>query len=164
MTSCSTTWPLKEFNIRYEGTKTAVEGMHPEYQRLLSWPPGPADRLDGLLRSAFSGRRKLARGARGVFLCYVLPALDAALGQFTLEAGPTRWYLYDRGAILESPGEIADSIRSKPNPPRRCTMDRVTLKDTRGKVARHVRDSYLKRVNAPMDAPRPRLLCWMELS
>ena len=163
---CLTTWPLKEFNIRYEGTRTAVEDMHPEYQRLLSRPPGPADRLGGLPGSAFSGRRKLARGARGVFLCYVLPALDAAFGQFTLEAGPTRWYLYDldRGAILESPGEIADSIRSNPNTPRRCTMDKVTLKDIKGKVARHVRDSYLKLVNAPMDAPKPRLLCWMELN
>ena len=43
-------------------------------------------------------------------------------------------------------------------------MDRVTLKDIKGKVAHHVRDSYLKRVNAPMDAPKPRLRCWMELS
>ena len=101
-----------------------------------------------------------------MFLCYALPALDAALGQFTLEAGPTRWYLYDldRGAILESPGEIADSIRSNPNTSRRCTMDRLTLKNIRGKVAHHVRDSYLKQVNAPMNAPKPRLLCWMELS
>ena len=43
-------------------------------------------------------------------------------------------------------------------------MDKVTLKDIKGKVARHVRDGYLKRVNAPMNAPKPRLLCWMELN
>ena len=158
--------PLKEFNARYEGTRTAVEDMHLEYQRLLAEHPDLADRLDGFPGSAFSGRRKLASGARGVFLCYALPALDAALDEFTLEAGPTRWYLYDLdgGAILESPGEIAESIRSNPNTPRRCTVDRVTLKDIRDKIARHVRDSYLKRVNAPMDAPKPRLLCWMELN
>ena len=94
--------------------------MHLEYQRLLSWPPGPADRLDGLPGPAFSGRRKLARGAQGVFLCYALPALDATLGQFTLEAGSTRWYLYDfdRRAILESPGEIADRASASTPTPR----------------------------------------------
>ena len=158
--------PLKEFNARYEGTRTAVEDMHLEYQRLLARHPGLADRLDGLPGSAFSGRRKLAKGAWGVFLCYSLPALDAALGQFTLEAGPTRWYLYDfdRDAILESPGEIADSIRSNPNTPRRRKMNRVLLKDIRDKVLRHVRNSHLKQVNAPLDAPKPKLRCWMELN
>ena len=158
--------PLREFNATYEGTRTAIEEMHLEYQALLKRQPELADRLDGLPGSVFSGRRKLARGARGVFFCYSLPALDADEGVFTLEAGPTRWYLYDTGedSIVESPGEIVESIRSKPNTPRRCEMSRTTLKDLRDKVRLHIRDSYLKRVNAPIDAPDPRLRCWMELS
>ena len=34
-----------------------------------------------------------------------LPALDKEVGEFTEEAGTTRWYLYDldRSAILEEP-------------------------------------------------------------
>ncbi len=158
--------PLREFNATYEGTRTAVEEMHLEYQALLKRQPELAERLDGLPGSVFSGRRKLSKGARGVFFCYSLPALDADEGVFTLEAGPTRWYLYDldADAILESPGEIIESIRSKPNTPRRCEMSRTTLKDLRDKVLRHVRDTYLKRVNAPMDAPEPMLRCWMELN
>ena len=157
--------PLREFNASYEGTRTAAEEMHLEYQALLERHPGLAGRLDGLPGSVFSGRRKLAKGIRGVFFCYSLPALDAETGVFTLEAGPTRWYLYDTGedSIVESPGDIIESIRSKPNTPRRCTTERATLKQVRDKVLRHVRDTYLKRVNAPMDAPDPELRCWMEL-
>ena len=158
--------PLREFNATYEGTRTAVEEMHLEYQALLKRHPELAERLDGLPGSVFSGRRKLSKGARGVFFCYSLPALDADGGSFTLEAGPTRWYLYDldEGTIAESPGQVIESIRSKPNTPRRCEMGRTTLKDLRDKVLRHVRDTYLKRVNAPIDAPEPKLRCWMELN
>ena len=157
---------LKEFNTTYEETTTAVEGIHLEYQALLRHNPGLAGRLDKLPGSVFSGRKKLRRGTKGVFFCYSLPALDADHSAFTLEAGPTRWYLYDLecDTILESPGEIIKSIRSKPNTPRRCTIDRMTLKDVRYKIERHLRDSYLKRVNAPLNAPNPRLRCWMELN
>ena len=161
--------PLREFNATYEGTRTSVEDMHLEYQALLKADADLAARLDGLPGAVFSGRRRLAAGARGVFFCYALPALDAAHGTFTLEAGPTRWYLYDfdTDAVLESPGDvgnIAGSIRSRPNTPRRCITGATTLKDTRDKVLGHVRNTYLKMVNAPMDAPKPKLLCWMELN
>lgn len=157
---------LREFNATYEGARTAVEDMHLEYQALLKQHPDLANRLDGLPGSVFSGRRKLAKGARGVFFCYALSALDTALRAFTLEAGSTRWYLYnlDTAEILESPGDIIGSIRSKPNTPRRCTMNTVTLKDVRRQVLRHVRNSHLKKVNAPLDAPEPKLRCWMELN
>ena len=150
---------LREFNASYEGTRSAVEDMHLEYQRLLRDDHGLADRLNGMPGAVFSGRRKLKRGARGVFLCYSLPALDAERGEFTLDAGPTRWYLYDvdSAAILESPGEIAASIRSNPRTPRRCKMEPVALKEVRDKIARHVRNTYLKQVNAPMTAPELKL-------
>lgn len=158
--------PLREFNATYEGTRTTVEEMHLEYQALLKRFPELADRLDRLPGSVFSGRRKLSKGARGVFLCFSLPALDAESGGFTLEAGPTRWYLYDQDedAIIETPAEIITSIRSNPNTPRRCTMNHKTLQEVRDTVKRHVRDNYLKQVNAPIDAPDPKLCCWMELN
>lgn len=158
--------PLREFNADYEGTRTTVEEMHLEYQALLQCYPELTERLDGLPGSVFSGRRKLAKGLRGVFLCYSLPALDSDRGAFTLEAGPTRWYLYnlDDDTIIESPDEIVRSIRSNPNTPRRCSTRRKTLQDVRDKVLRHVHDTYLKQVNAPIDAPDPALCCWMEVT
>ncbi len=158
--------PLREFNAAYEGKRTAVEEMHLEYQRLLKEHPDLADRLDGLPGSVFSGRRKLAKGARGVFFCYSLPAMDAERREFTLDAGSVRWYLYrfDGEGIVELPGEIIESIRSNPKTPRRCATPRDALKEARDTVSRHIHNSYLKQVNAPMNAPKPQLLCWMELN
>ena len=157
---------LREFNASYEGKKSRAEEMHLEYQKLLRQDPELANRLEMMPGSVFSGRRRLSRGARGVFFCYSLPAMDKQQGEFTLEAGPTRWFLYDldQDQIIESPGRIVASIRSRPRTPRRCTMEETTLKDLRTKVLRHVRNTYLKLVQAPINAPKPKLMCWMELN
>ena len=86
---------LKEFNHAYEGTKSAIEEMHLEYQALVQDHPELADRLNGLPGAFFSGRKRPAKGTRGVFFCYALPALDKETGEFSEAAGTTRWYLYD---------------------------------------------------------------------
>jgi hypothetical protein len=31
-------------------------------------------------------------------------------------------------------------------------------------VLKHIKNSYLKRIDAPLDAPKPSLKCWMELN
>ncbi|MYG94620.1 MAG: helicase [Acidimicrobiia bacterium] len=157
---------LKEFNASYEGARTAIEDMHLEYQTLMKEHPELAERLDSFPGSVFSGRKKLSKGARGVFFCYGLPALDTEQQVFTLEAGPTRWYLWDldHEAVLESPAEIMESVRSNPNTPRRCATERPTLSQARKQILGHVRDTYLKQVNVPLDAPKPKLMCWMELN
>jgi hypothetical protein len=156
---------LKEFNHAYEGTKTAVEDMHLEYQALLQEDPALEARLRRLPGATFSGRKRPAQGARGVFFCYALPALDKEANEFTEEAGTTRWYLYDldRDAILEEPAEIIGSIRSKPDTPRRCTTEEKTVVDLRARVEKHIKNTYLKRVDAPVGV-KPALKCWMELN
>lgn len=156
---------LKEFNHAYEGTKTAVEDMHLEYQALLQADPELESRLKALPGATFSGRKRAPKGVRGVFFCYALPALDKEVGEFTEEAGTTRWYIYDldRDAILEEPGEIVSSARSKPETPRACTTEEKTLVDLRARVEKHIKNTYLKRVDAPVGV-RPALRCWMELN
>jgi len=156
---------LREFNHAYEGTKTAVEDMHLEYQALLQADPELEARLKRLPGAIFSGRKRPAKGVLGVFLCYALPALDREKGEFTEAAGTTRWYLYDlnRDAILEEPAEIVASIRSKPDTPRRCDTEEKTLVDIRAKVERHIKNTYLKRIDAPVGV-KPALRCWMELN
>ncbi len=143
---------LKEFNGSYEGTKTAVEEMHLEYQALLQEHPELAAALRDQPDSVFSGRKRLAKGTTGVFFCYALPALDTESNRFTEEAGTTRWYLYetDSDRIFEEPREIVGSIRSKPETPRRCTAEAKTLLEIRKKVEKHIKNTYLKRVNAPL--------------
>ena len=156
---------LKEFNQAYEGTRTAVEDMHLEYQDLLQTDPTLEAALKGLPGAIFSGRKRLVKGARGVFFCYALPALDKEANAFTEAAGTARWYLYDleRDAILEEPGDIVASVRSKPNTPRKCTTEQKTLIEVRDKVEKHIKNTYLKRVDAPVGV-KPSLKCWMELN
>ena len=158
---------IREFNHAYEGTKTAVEDMHLEYQALLQIDPELEARLKVLPGATFSGRKRVAKGIRGVFFCYALPALDKQKNppEFTEEAGTTRWYLYDldRDTILEEPGEIVASIRSKPETPRKCTTEEKTLVELRGKIEKHIKNNYLKRVDAPVGV-KPALRCWMELN
>ena len=156
---------LKDFNHAYEGTRTSIEELHLEYQALLQADPGLETRLARLPGATFSGRRRPARGARGVFFCYALPALDKESGEFTEAAGTTRWYLYDleRDAILEEPGEIVTSIRSEPTTPRTCMTAEKTLVDLRTRVEKHIKNTYLKRVDAPVGV-KPTLRCWMELN
>jgi superfamily II DNA or RNA helicase len=156
---------LREFNHAYEGTKSAIEDMHLEFQALLQADNGLEARLKSLPGAIFSGRERVKKGARGVFFCYALPALDREAGEFTEEAGTTRWYLYDldRDAILEEPNEIVGSIRSKPDTPRKCTTEEKALVELRTKVEKHIKNSYLKRVDAPVGI-KPALRCWMELN
>ena len=156
---------LKEFNQAYEGTRTAVEEMHLEYQSLLQADPELETRLSNFPGAIFSGRKRHRKGAHGVFYCYALPALDKEKNEFTEDAGTTRWYLYDfdRKHILEEPGEIAGHIRTKPETPRRCTVEEKTLLVIRKQIEKHIKNSYMKRVDAPVGV-KPRLCCWMELN
>jgi superfamily II DNA or RNA helicase len=156
---------LKEFNQVYEGTASVVEDMHLEYQRLLDENPELAGELEALPGAVFSGKARPKKGLMGVFFCFALPALDKELNEFTEEAGTTRWYFYDadRKLILEEPSEIVDSVRSTPKTPRVCIAQEVDLLAIREGVLKHIKDTYLKRVDAPVGV-HPRLRCWMELA
>ena len=156
---------LKEFNQAYEGTKSAVEEMHLEFQELLQDDPELEAKLDRLPGAVFSGRERPAKGIRGVFFCYSLPALDKEAGEFTEEAGLTRWYLYDldRETILDDAGEIVGTIRSKPDTHRKRVMDEDDLSEVRRTIEKHITNTYLKQVDAPIGV-KPKLKCWMELS
>jgi superfamily II DNA/RNA helicase len=156
---------LKEFNQAYEGTKSVIEEMHLEYQALLQEIPELANHLNALPGSVFSGRKRSAKGTRGVFFCYALPALDKETNEFTEAAGTTRWYLYDvdKNSVVGEPGEIIESIRCKQNTPRKCSMEQKTLKEIRASVLKYIKDTYLKRVDAPLGV-KPALKCWMEIN
>jgi hypothetical protein len=41
-------------------------------------------------------------------------------------------------------------------------MDETLLKDWRGRVEKHIKNTYLKRVDAPIGV-KPALRCWMEI-
>ena len=163
--------PLKDFNHAYDGTPSRMEELRLEYDDLLKDDPGLADRLDLLPGRVFTGKQHPAPDTQAVFLCYRLPKPDHSQPgteadlPWTEEAGETRWYLYALadGSIREEPGDIADAIRSTPETERRCVIEQKTLGDVRREVEKHIKDTHLKRQQAPIGV-KPILKAWMELN
>ena len=157
---------LKDFNSGYEGEATEIEELHLEYQKLLIDDPDLEGRLQGFPGSVFSGRARSEDSPVGVFFCFRLPAFDVEEGDFTLEAGHTRWYLFDTatGEIGETAAAIAGHVRSAPKHQRALALDANVLVDARKAVLAHVKNTYLRQVDAPLSSPEPRLVCWMELN
>ncbi len=164
---------LKDFIHAYEGATTPVEEMRLEYQKLLQDHPDLLDRLNALPGRVFSGKVHPSPDARAVFFCYALPAPPApardanadAGGLWTEDAGNTKWYLFDLATekIAEEPTEIVNLIRCAPDTPRKHDLPNETLSDIRVRVERHIKNTYLKQVQAPVGV-RPTLKAWMELS
>ena len=84
---------------------------------------------------------------------------------WTEEAGNTKWYLYDLTSdkIVDEPTDIVGLIRSDPDTPRKHDLPKQTLSDIRAKVEKHIKNTYLKQVQAPIGV-KPTLKAWMELS
>jgi len=155
---------LKEFNQAYEGATTSTEEMHLAYQQLLQEHPGLAERVAGMPLRVFSGKEHPPPPAQAVFFCYRLPARDAKTGEWTDEAGFTRWYLYDLGTgqIQDDATRIFPLIRSEPDTPRQTAMPRPDLTAIRREMDAHVKNTYLKKVQAPIGVGST-LLAWMAL-
>ena len=54
-------------------------------------------------------------------------------------------------------------ILCKPDEPRKCQYELETLIDIRDKVRKHIKNSYLKNIDAPLGVV-PTLLAWMEIN
>lgn len=158
---------LREFNQEYEGKATPLENLRLEMQKLLADDPELASRLNGLPGRVFSGKEHLHVGTQAVFFCYRIARPDHTLpGEpWTDEAGETTWYLYDvvSKSVTEDPVTIVDVIRSSPDTPRSCVVPQETLSEIRREVEKHIKNTYLKRVQAPADV-KPVLRAWMELN
>jgi len=159
---------LRDFVHHYEGEETPAERLHLEYQRFLAENPGLEPFLDTVPQRLFSGKEHPQPGTQAVFFCYRLPAEDKDLPPeraWEGEAGRTGWYLYllaDQ-IILEDPPKIAEVIRSTPDTPRVCRQKAETLHDIRLKIEKHIKNTYLRQVQAPVGV-KPALKCWMEVA
>lgn len=166
---------LRDFISDYEGIVSPTEAMHLEFQELIKANPDLEKRLNQLPGRVFSGKKHPSPKSKAVFFCYALPARvlaeekesaeDQPAENWSLEAGPVQWYLFDLASehISETPIEIAQVIRSTPETRRHCLIEQPTLSEIRKKVEKHIKNSYLKRVQAPV-LVKPVLRAWMELS
>lgn len=156
---------LKDFLSTYEGAATPKERMQLELESLLAADPTLAARLDALPGRVFSGKRHLNPGTQAVFCCYTLPGEDRDKKEWTEAAGRAAWYLYTLpdGKILDQPEAIHAFIRCQPDTLRSCAIPQPTLREVRLKIEKHIHNSYLKKVVAPLGV-KAVLRCWMELN
>lgn len=156
---------LREFNKAYEGTTTSTEEMFLAYQRLTRDHPDLPLWVESLPLRLFSGKDHLIDGAQGVFFCYRLPAKDATTDDWTDEASFTKWYLYnlEDGHIEDDAPSIYRLIECQPDTPRRTRTEKSLLSEIRRKMDKHITNTYMKRVQAPVGV-KPTLLAWMELT
>jgi hypothetical protein len=163
---------LKDFAEAYEGTLSPVEAMHLELQALLKADVSLESRVRLLPGRVFSGKAHPSEGARAVFFCYALPApaksediADDGAADWSLEAGPVQWYLYDlaTGKIIEDAPTIVEYVRCTPETPRHTVVERASLREVRERLDKHVKNTYLKKVQAPVGVSAE-LRAWMELS
>lgn len=159
---------LRDFVHTYEGEATPIEKLHLEYQELLKENPALEQFLDTVPLRLFSGKQHPQPGTRAVFFCYRLPAEDKTrppeLAWYG-DATRTGWYLYslESNDVIEEPSKIADVIRSTPATPRIVALEKPTLREIRLKIEKHIKNTYLKQVQAPVGI-KPTLKCWMELN
>ena len=156
---------LRDFVSQCEGSKSPSEELSLELQHLLREHPGLMERLSRFPNRVFTGKDAIRPDATGVFFCYARPAKEIDSDEWTVEAGDVRWYLYDlaTGKIIDDPYEIVQHIRSTPDTPRICRMEHENLVEIRKKLDKHVKNTYMKKVDMPQGV-KPVLKAWMELS
>jgi hypothetical protein len=72
-------------------------------------------------------------------------------------------YHLEKQAILEEASDIVAAIRCTPDTPRRCTIEQPLLSEIRIKIEKHIKNTFLKAMQAPVGV-KPILKAWMELS
>jgi HKD family nuclease/superfamily II DNA or RNA helicase len=164
---------LKDFTHAYDGTTSPLEAMNLEYQKLLLEHPGLAKTLDALPGRLFSGKQHPKPETRAVFFCYAMPSPPPLLHDGTIpddepwavDGGATQWYLFniETDEIKSEPSRIIDLIRCSPDTLRKHDISESTLSEIRAKVEKHIKNTYLKQVQAPIGV-KPALRAWMELS
>ncbi len=156
---------LKDFLSTFEGSTTQTEQMQLELERLLAADPELAGRLTALPGRVFSGKAHPQPGTQAVFFCYALPGENRDTQQWDEVSGRSAWYLWlvADGRILDQPEEIHGFIRCEPPTSRRCVLAAPTLRDIRLRIEKHITQTYLKKVQAPVGV-KPVLKCWMELN
>ncbi len=156
---------LKDFLSSFEGSTTQTEKMQLELERLLAADPGLAGRLAAFPGRVFSGKQHPRPGTQAIFFCYALPGENRDTKQWDEVSGRSAWYLWavEGDRILDQPEEIHAFIRCEPPTPRQCVLAAPTLRDIRLKLEKHITQTYLKKVQAPVGV-KPVLKCWMELN
>lgn len=153
---------LKEFNSRYEGTESTEELMSLAYQKLMAAHPQYATEVAHLPKRMYSGKNAATR--QGIFFCYELP-IKKSDGSWSHGDGLYRWYFLDTAQqiIIAHSYQIWQLIKCSENEKRSLTISEDGFKTAKKKIEKHIKDSYMKRIQAPLGI-NFRLVSWMQLN
>jgi superfamily II DNA or RNA helicase len=172
---------LKEFGVPedferlYDGRFSDHEKLKLELQNLRDTHPEEFKIIDNLPDGSFSGKLQIDDLEKGVFFCLRIPGLDKAENQFTYEAGTTEWLLYDvvQKKVIEKQGAaLAPAIKAQVDEKRVISTPKITWgsptnpiwQEAWTSVQDYVHNTTLRNLQMPLDAPEPKLICWMELN
>ncbi|MHC4891957.1 MAG: helicase-related protein [Planctomycetota bacterium] len=166
---------LDRYEEFVEGTRSSEEELQLEHRAWLQEDPG----LEAALEAIPAGVRSGMEGASGelgtgVFFCLRLPGRDMTASTdgtavWNLEAGVTRWYYVplagaegESHEVVEQLGPIRERIACDRAEQRVTRLDDDALRDAKARVDRHVRDTYVKKLQIPQ-GHKADLITWMEV-
>jgi hypothetical protein len=172
---------LKEFGIPtdfdkvYDGRLTETEELRLELQQLRIDHPELFKKIDELPAGSFSGKTQSIGQDTGIFFCIRVPGLDLNENKFTYESGTTEWLLWSKESkrIEGHHGPIlASAIRSTTSEQRVVSGPDLEWNDGASNIwadawnsaKNHLHETVLRKLMMPLDAPEPKLVCWMELN
>jgi superfamily II DNA or RNA helicase len=152
----------------YYGSITPIEELRLEYLKLVEAHPDLPVRLEAIPAGASTAKEGVQKG---LFLCETRPirVIDETpegeeRERWTLESGSTHWSFHRlEGDGLDEPGAIADVLRADEGTPRAAYSDRSELRARLAKIRASRNKAFVKSVSLPLDAPSPRLECWLEV-
>lgn len=166
---------LDRYEEFVEGTKSSEEELQLELREWMLQDPDLVATLDSIPWGVRSGREAPSgEEGVGVFFCLRLPGRDMTASTdgtavWSLEAGLTRWYYVpivddegDTPEVLEQLGAIRERIACDREEQRVTRLDRDTLYSAKKRVDRHVRDTYVRRLQIPQ-GHKADLITWMEV-
>jgi len=165
---------LKDFDHAYEGETSKAEEVKLKYQQLLVDNPTLEETLNQFPLKVFSGKVTIKSNSKGVFFCYRLPInikTDNETHKWTLAEGTTSWYFYflDKKEVMTDFIAIHDIISCSIKEPRVLQQEQQTLIDIKKLIEKHIKNSYYKDNQVPLqdedgNSLKPTLLTWMEIN
>ena len=154
---------LRNFNEKFDGIKSVEEELQIELEKISRDYPELYARLPKLPRRLFSGKQA-DESTHGIFCAYRFPPREIIEGQENGN-GELRWYFWDaeRDKVIEGVENIHKAIRSAYDVSRYTVQTWDGRKNVRKKIESHIRNSYLRAINANQNY-RYKLVCWMEVS
>jgi superfamily II DNA or RNA helicase len=164
-----------DFDPLYDGRFSDNEKLKLEWQSLREDYPEAFQVIDKLPNGSFSGKIQDLDLEKGIFFCIRVPGLNVETNTFTYETGTTEWLLWDiteKKVLGRQGANLAPAIRAGitdarviSNPDASWSDETESIWHQAWKsVKSHLHNTTLRNLMMPLDAPDPKLICWMELN